>query len=78
MKFFNNEIFLKVYRNITFAFICIAKYSKMCCFNNINISNFVLTIGVIQIFYKTRIKTSISSKAFCSINDRQTDKIFTE
>ncbi len=29
-------------------------------------------------FSKTRMKTSISSKAFCSITDRQTDKIFTE
>ncbi len=27
---------------------------------------------------KTRMKTSISSKAFCRITDRQTDKIFTE
>ncbi len=27
---------------------------------------------------KTRMTTSISSKAFCSITDRQTDKIFTE
>ncbi len=26
----------------------------------------------------TRMKTSISSKAFCSITDRQTNKIFTE
>ena len=26
----------------------------------------------------TRMKTSRSSKAFCSITDRQTDKIFTE
>ena len=30
------------------------------------------------IFKKTRMKTSISSNAFCSITDRQTDKIFTE
>ena len=29
-------------------------------------------------FKKTRMKTSIISKAFCSITDRQTDKIFTE
>ncbi len=27
---------------------------------------------------KIRMKTSISSTAFCSITDRQTDKIFTE
>ncbi len=27
---------------------------------------------------KTRMKTSISSKAFCTITDRQTYKIFTE
>ncbi len=26
----------------------------------------------------TRMKTSLSSKAFCSITDRQTNKIFTE
>ncbi len=28
--------------------------------------------------YKKNVKTSISSKAFCSITDRQTEKIFTE
>ncbi len=31
-----------------------------------------------KLFGITRMKTSISSKAFCSITDRQTDKIFTE
>ncbi len=31
-----------------------------------------------ELLKKTRMKTSISSKAFCSITDRQTDKIFTE
>ncbi len=29
-------------------------------------------------YYQTRMTTSIRSKAFCSITDRQTDKIFNE
>ena len=32
----------------------------------------------VHIYIKTRMKTFISSKAFCSITDRQTDKIFTQ
>ncbi len=37
-----------------------------------------LKICVIDYEKETRMKTSISSKAFCSITDRQTDEIFTE
>ncbi len=32
----------------------------------------------LNVYMKTRMTTSISSKAFSSITDRQTDKIFTE
>ena len=52
--------------NFTFLMIFLAQDS---CFTN----------PVLPCIYiLTRVKTSKSSKAFCSITDRQTDKIFTE
>ena len=50
-------------------------------FQNQNIridDNWLKRKNILTIKYKTRMKTSISSKAICSITDRQTDKIFTE
>ena len=47
-------------------------YTSAILVRNTNVRSIWLDI------YKTRMKTSISSKDFCSITDRQTDKIFTE